>query len=146
MKDTLIVNLYGGPGTGKCFGKGTNILMADGAVKPVEDIKLGDYVMGDDSTPRKVLELHHGHAPLYLLRRSHSQDIIVSESHISRMRSSMTTILSTYSCGVSSHIIRMAGISRKRKPGNSTEKSRASFRCRTMSMTGTLTGTRRSMT
>lgn len=82
MKDTLIVNLYGGPGTGKCFGKGTNILMADGVVKPAEDIKLGDYVMGDDSTPRKVLELHHGHAPLYLLQRRHSQDIIVSENHI----------------------------------------------------------------
>lgn len=82
MKDTLIVNLYGGPGTGKCFGKGTKILMCDGSVKPVEDIQIGDCVMGDDSTPRKVLELHHGQSPLYLLKRRHSQDVIVSENHI----------------------------------------------------------------
>ena len=82
MKDTLIINLYGGPGTGKCFGKGTRILMWDGTTKAVEDIKVGDCIMGDDSTPRHVMELHRGHSPLYLLKRKWSQDIVVSENHI----------------------------------------------------------------
>jgi len=49
------VCLYGGPGTGKCFGKGTPILMSDGSIKPVELIQPGDKVMGLDSSPRKVM-------------------------------------------------------------------------------------------
>jgi hypothetical protein len=37
-----------------CFGKGTGVLMADGSVKPIEQVKLGDEVQSDDG-PRKVL-------------------------------------------------------------------------------------------
>lgn len=43
-----------------CHAPGTNVLMANGKVKKVEDIQLNDLVMGDDGTPRKVIELHHG--------------------------------------------------------------------------------------
>ena len=39
--------VIGKPG---CFTAGTNILMYDGSVKRVENIVLGDKVMGDDST------------------------------------------------------------------------------------------------
>lgn len=52
-------------GSGKCFGKGTEILMFDGTVKPIEQIKAGDFIMGPDSTPRKVLEIHSGVDKLY---------------------------------------------------------------------------------
>ena len=38
----------------KCFSRGTKILMHDGTTKLVEDIKIGDQLMGDDSSPRKV--------------------------------------------------------------------------------------------
>src|SRR6267378_4019352 len=37
-----------------CFGLGTNILMFDGSLKKIEDIKIGDVVMGPDSMPRRV--------------------------------------------------------------------------------------------
>lgn len=56
--------------------------MWNGETKNVEDIIVGDWVMGDDSTPREVLELHQGRAPMYLLKRSFSKDIIVSANHI----------------------------------------------------------------
>lgn len=46
--------VIGKPG---CFTAGTRILMYDGSKKKVEDVKIGDQVMGDDSTPRNVLEL-----------------------------------------------------------------------------------------
>lgn len=82
MKNTLLVNLYAGPGAGKCFTKGTKVLMWNGETKNIEDITIGDIVMGDDSTPRKVLELHQGNAPMYILHRGHSKDIIVSSNHI----------------------------------------------------------------
>ncbi len=51
-----------------CFGKGTPIMMFDGNVKNVEDIKLGDIVMGDDDTPRNVIHLFHN--------REHMFDVI----------------------------------------------------------------------
>lgn len=43
-----------------CHAPGQKILMFDGTVKAVEDINIGDTVMGWDSTPRRVLNLHHG--------------------------------------------------------------------------------------
>lgn len=82
MKRPIVVNLFGAPGSGKCFAKGTKVLMWNGETKNIEDIMVGDWVMGDDSTPRKVLELHQGRAPMYLLKRSFSKDIVVSANHI----------------------------------------------------------------
>lgn len=55
----------GSLGTGKCVKKGTPIRMADGSVKLVEDIKIGDQVMGDDGTPRNVLDLARGREQMY---------------------------------------------------------------------------------
>jgi len=47
-------------GRGKCLGKDTPILMYDGSIKMVQDIQIGDLIMGDDSTPRTVLSLARG--------------------------------------------------------------------------------------
>jgi len=47
-------------GMGKCLGKGTPILMYDGSLKNVEDICVGDKIMGDNSSERNVLSLVRG--------------------------------------------------------------------------------------
>ena len=49
----------------RCFGKGTEILMYDGTTKKVEDIVVGDILVGDDNTPRTVLRLTSGEGELY---------------------------------------------------------------------------------
>ena len=41
-------------GAGKCLGKGTPVLMYDGSIKLVEDVIVGDLLMGPDSQPRRV--------------------------------------------------------------------------------------------
>lgn len=61
-KHTRFNTLLGGR---RCFGKGTLILMADGSCKPVEDIAVGDYVMGIDSTPRRVISTTSGEDSMY---------------------------------------------------------------------------------
>ena len=81
-KTPLVVNLLGSPGTGKCFGAGTKILMFDGKIKNIEDIKIGDCVMGDDSTPRTVLDLHRGKSKMYKININKLGNLIVSENHI----------------------------------------------------------------
>ena len=50
---------------GKCFGKGTPILMSDGNIKNVEDISVGDLVMGPDSKPKEVVSTHYGRDEMY---------------------------------------------------------------------------------
>ena len=47
-------------GGGKCLGYDTPVLMADGFVKPVQDIRTGDALMGPDGKPRNVLSVASG--------------------------------------------------------------------------------------
>lgn len=57
--------LWHSTGTGKCHAENTPILMYDGSVKNVQDIIVGDLLMGDDSTPRTVLSLAQGNDQMY---------------------------------------------------------------------------------
>lgn len=74
--------LWGPPGSGKCLVKGTPVLMFDGTVKCVEDVKIGDVLMGDDSTPRNVLSLARGQEELYAVHQKNGDTYGVNESHI----------------------------------------------------------------
>jgi len=72
-------------GRGKCLAKNTPILMYDGSIKKVQDVEVGDWLMGDDSTPRLVLSLARGREKMYQIKSRHSEDDVsytVNESHI----------------------------------------------------------------
>ena len=49
----------------KCLNPNTKIMMADYSSKEIKDIQIGEYVMGWDGTPRKVLDVHCGRSPMY---------------------------------------------------------------------------------
>ncbi|QOP42794.1 replicative DNA helicase [Sulfurimonas sediminis] len=76
------------PAMGKCLGKGTKVVMFDGSLKNVEDIKVGDQLMGDDSTPRNVLSLARGREKMYWVRQNKGIDYRVNESHILSLKRS----------------------------------------------------------
>ncbi len=84
--DLIIV--AGRPSMGKCFGKGTRILMYTGELKAVEDIRVGDLLMGDDSTPRRVLSLARGREAMYWVRQNKGMDYRVNASHILSLKRS----------------------------------------------------------
>lgn len=65
-----------------CHSKGTKILMFDGSWKNVEDIVVGDEIMGDDGTKRKVLNLHHGIDDMYEIKPIKDKSFIVNSGHI----------------------------------------------------------------
>lgn len=69
-------------GAGKCLGKDTPVLMFDGTIKHVQDVKTGDLLMGVDSTPRKVLSTCTGREQLYKVVPVKGDPYIVNESHI----------------------------------------------------------------
>jgi 5S rRNA maturation endonuclease (ribonuclease M5) len=68
-------------GTG-CHGLGTEILMYNGSIKRVEEIVVGDLVMGDDNTPRTVLELKRGSEQLFEVSIRGKDKFICNASHI----------------------------------------------------------------
>jgi hypothetical protein len=74
--------LWNSVGTGKCHAKNTPILMYNGAVKLVQDIVVGDELMGDDSTPRKVLSLANGTDDMYDIIPVKGEKYTVNSEHI----------------------------------------------------------------
>src|SRR5690625_1693718 len=69
-------------GYGKCLGAGTPILMFDGSIKKVEDVNVGDLIMGMDSTPRKVLSLARGKEEMFRITPVKGDSWICNRSHI----------------------------------------------------------------
>ena len=70
--------------SGKCFKKGTKIMMADGNIKQVEDIQIGDYVMSPCSTPVLVTALGHGTEEMFTIKPNdkYYSGFTVNKSHI----------------------------------------------------------------
>lgn len=73
-------------GGGKCLAKGTPVLMYDGSIKAVEDVQVGDQLMGPDSKPRNVLSLAQGTEMMYKVTPVKGEPYIVNESHILSLR------------------------------------------------------------
>lgn len=69
-------------GSTRCELEDTPILMYDLSVKKIQNIKIGDLLMGDDSKPRKVLELYNGYEELYKVHQNKADNYIVNENHI----------------------------------------------------------------
>jgi hypothetical protein len=74
--------VVGKRGTGKCLSRDTPIIMYNGNIKMVQDIKIGELVMGDDSTPRKVLGTTTGKSEMYKIKQNKGDDYTVNEHHI----------------------------------------------------------------
>lgn len=68
--------------SGKCLGYGTPVLMFNGEIKPVQDIRVGDFLMGDDNNPREVHSICRGRDRLYKIKQEYGIDYIVNASHI----------------------------------------------------------------
>lgn len=73
---------YGLSGSGKCLKKGTEIIMYDGTIKKVEDIVIGDLLMGDDSKARRVLSLGRGRDIMYKVTNVKGESYTVNSEHI----------------------------------------------------------------
>ena len=72
-----------GCGEGKCLGLNTEIIMYNGSIKYVQDIIVGDKLMGDDSLPRNVLSITNGIEKLYKIYDMNTgENYKVNKSHI----------------------------------------------------------------
>jgi len=71
-----------------CFDPETRVLMYDGSVKEIKNIKIGDKVCGDDNKERTVLNKIDGKDQMYLIKQSkkNAMDYIVNSNHILVLR------------------------------------------------------------
>ena len=87
------IAINGPMGTGKCHTFDTPILMHDGSVKMVQDIVVGDKVMGDDSKCRNVLSLGRGEDDLYDIVHSNGEKYGVNSEHVMCLKQSGMNIV-----------------------------------------------------
>jgi hypothetical protein len=80
--------LFFGLGTGKCLKKDTPILMYDGNIKVVQDIQVGELLMGDDSLPRTVNSLARGRDKMYDIIPIKGEKYTVNQEHILCLKAS----------------------------------------------------------
>ena len=76
-----------------CHALDTDILMYDGSIKKVQDIIVGDKIMGDDSSPRNVLELKRGFSDMYEFSTIKGEKFTVNGDHVLCLKA---TTITTY--------------------------------------------------
>lgn len=69
-----------------CHAPGTEILMHDGSSRAVENIRVGDALMGPDSRPRIVTELHSGTDEMVRVTPKKGAPFVVNVGHILALR------------------------------------------------------------
>jgi hypothetical protein len=79
---SIVLFGYGLSGSGKCHGADTPIIMYDGTIKKVQDIQVGDLLMGDDSTARRVFSLARGRDIMYEVTNVKGESYTVNSEHI----------------------------------------------------------------
>lgn len=63
-----VMGLLAPQGAGKCLGKGTRVRLFNGQVVNVEDVIVGDLLMGTETEPRHVLSTNKGFGPLFVIK------------------------------------------------------------------------------
>lgn len=86
LKDALVQDSSGLIGActryGKCLGIDTKLLTADYDIVKVQDVKVGDKLMGPDGTARTVAALGRGREQSYRIVPNKGEPFTCNESHI----------------------------------------------------------------
>ncbi|RLG45042.1 MAG: hypothetical protein DRN81_02945 [Thermoproteota archaeon] len=98
-RKSQVLGMIAGSGAGKCLGVDTPVILYDGTVKKVQDVNVGDQLMGDDSTPRNVLSLARGRERLYKITSIKGETYTVNSSHILSLKCRQSNVYSGYAKG-----------------------------------------------
>lgn len=71
-----------GLGVKLCLKRGTRIPKFSGEISNIEDVNIGDHLIGDDGMPRKVVGKTEGFGKLYKISQLRGKPYIVNENHI----------------------------------------------------------------
>jgi len=71
---------------GKCKSPNTEVLTYSGELKKAKNISLSDQLMGDDSTPRNILEIKTGHGKMFKIIPNKWDTWECSDGHVLSMK------------------------------------------------------------
>lgn len=77
-----LISLLAPPKRFKCLSPTTKVIMFDGSSKMVKDLKIGDQLMGDDSTPRTVTMCGPGRGPMFKIHQRYGENFECNDAHI----------------------------------------------------------------
>lgn len=69
-----------------CLAKDIGIRMFDGSIKKIQDVKVGDLLLGPDSTERVVQDTIRGNSFMYKIKSKYSEEFKATDTHILRLR------------------------------------------------------------
>jgi hypothetical protein len=101
------IAINGPMGTGKCHAYDTPILMYDGSIKMVQDVVVGDKVMGDDSKCRTVLSLGQGEDNMFDIVYANGEKYGVNSEHIMCLKPSGMNIIKKVKTSTNSSIYKV---------------------------------------
>jgi hypothetical protein len=84
--DRLDISGRNGLGVKLCLKTGTKIPLWNGKILNIEDLKIGDVVIGDDGNKRNITNITNGSGKLYKVSQPRGDDYIVNEHHILTVR------------------------------------------------------------
>jgi hypothetical protein len=73
----------------ECFGEGTKVIMSNYSRKNIEDVRIGDFVMGIDGSPQEVIKTCSGYDQLYLVKQKRGDSYIINSKHKLYLRSNL---------------------------------------------------------
>lgn len=82
LRDGELGMLMAPPKGFKCLGPNVPVIMYNGRTCLSRDVKTGDVLMGDDFTPRKVLETGSGRGRMYRVTQKHGITYEVTAEHV----------------------------------------------------------------
>ena len=80
--DHTLSIITGGAGVGKCLAVGTKVVMFSGALREVENLKVGDLLMGPDSKPRVVLSKCAGVDDMFEIKPTKGRSFVCNTPHV----------------------------------------------------------------
>jgi DNA topoisomerase II len=81
-EEERMVSGRNGVGVKLCVKKGTLVPDFKGNILKIEDVQIGDELIGDDGMARKVIAKTEGEGKLFRIQQLRGQDYIVNENHI----------------------------------------------------------------
>ncbi|RLA66570.1 MAG: hypothetical protein DRQ88_05945 [Epsilonproteobacteria bacterium] len=77
-------------GSGKCLGRGVSVLLYDGTTKEVQDLFVGDELMGPDSKPRKIIATTTGTEEMFRVIPTKGESFTCNGPHILNLKDCRT--------------------------------------------------------
>lgn len=78
--------MYGDAGMGKCFGKDTEFVLSNGTKKKVNELLIGDKLIGSDSNIREIIGLAKGKSEMYKITLPEMRfTYYVNENHLLKL-------------------------------------------------------------